>query len=87
MTAKRTTTTIRPLAELGMSEEVIASVLDQHNYELTEGNWRAASAPTWRSPTPFTGVAIQQDSSGRAGMARQGGGDQAALPGGPWAEE
>lgn len=25
------------MAELGMSEEVIASVLDQRNYELTEG--------------------------------------------------
>ncbi|MEA9439979.1 hypothetical protein VCX45_04580 [Aeromonas caviae] len=25
------------MAELGMSEEVIASVLAQHNYELTEG--------------------------------------------------
>lgn len=25
------------MAELGMSEEVIASVLDQYNYELTEG--------------------------------------------------
>lgn len=59
------------MAELGMSEDVIDSVLAQHNYELTEGNWRVASAPTWRSHTPFSwsgNTTRQQPQSRRGGI-------------------
>lgn len=60
------------MAELGMSEEVIASVLAQHNYELTEGQLarRQRAYVAESDPFSWSGNTTRQQRPSRHGATR-----------------